>query len=41
MTNKEIVEEFTQVVFNERHLELIDKYMHDDYVQHNPTVAQG
>ncbi len=41
MTNKEIVEEFTKVVFNGKDLSVIDKYMKDDYIQHNPTVAQG
>ncbi len=41
MTNKEIVEEFTKVVFNGKDLSVVDKYMKDDYKQHNPTVAQG
>ena len=41
MTNAEIVREFTEVVFNGKDLSVIDKYMRDDYIQHNPTVAQG
>lgn len=41
MTNKEIVIKFTEEVFNQGHLELIPRYMREDYIQHNPTVAQG
>lgn len=41
MTNKEIVIEFTEKVFNAHNLEHLGRYMHDDYVQHNPAVAQG
>jgi predicted SnoaL-like aldol condensation-catalyzing enzyme len=41
MTNKEIVQEFTKVVFNEKNLEVLDQYMKEDYIQHNPTVKQG
>ena len=41
MSNKDIVRAFTQNVFNARDLSRLDDYMHDDYIQHNPTVAQG
>lgn len=41
MTNAEIVKEFTQIVFNQKKLDMIDRYMKEDYIQHNPTVAQG
>ena len=41
MTNAEIVREFTEIVFNGKDLSVIDVYMRDDYIQHNPTVAQG
>ncbi|HIQ99814.1 MAG TPA: ester cyclase [Candidatus Scybalocola faecavium] len=41
MSNKEIVMEFVKVVFNGKDLSVVDKYMKDDYKQHNPTVAQG
>lgn len=41
MTNKEIVIKFTEEVFNGKDLSLIPLYMKEDYIQHNPTVAQG
>ncbi|HAL74608.1 MAG TPA: hypothetical protein DCM45_05895 [Clostridiales bacterium] len=41
MTNKDIVRQFTEEVFNQGKLELIPQYMREDYKQHNPTVAQG
>lgn len=41
MTNRDIVIQFTEEVFNKGKLELIPQYMREDYKQHNPTVAQG
>jgi predicted SnoaL-like aldol condensation-catalyzing enzyme len=41
MTNKEIVIQFTEEVFNNKQLERIPEFMREDYKQHNPTVAQG
>lgn len=41
MTNKEIVQEFTKIVFNEKNLDVLEQYMKEDYIQHNPTVEQG
>lgn len=41
MTNKEIVLEFYEKVFNGWDLSEIDRYMWDDYRQHSPEVADG
>lgn len=41
MDNKAIVKAYIERVFNAHDLGCIDEYMHDDYVQHNPNVAQG
>lgn len=41
MTNKEIVLNFIEECFNQKNLTDIDIYMKEDYLQHNPTVAQG
>jgi predicted SnoaL-like aldol condensation-catalyzing enzyme len=39
--NKRIVREFYEEVFNKRNLAVTDRYMHDDYIQHNPDADQG
>jgi predicted SnoaL-like aldol condensation-catalyzing enzyme len=39
--NKRVVEEFYQEVFRKRDLTVLDRYMHDAYVQHNPDASQG
>lgn len=39
--NKEIVEFFCDAVFNRHDLSILDEYMRDDYIQHNPNVATG
>jgi predicted SnoaL-like aldol condensation-catalyzing enzyme len=39
--NKKVVREFYEEVFQKHHLNLVDRFMHDDYVQHNPDVRQG
>lgn len=41
MGNKEIVRSFIETVFNGHDLSVVEQYMHEDYLQHNPTVAQG
>lgn len=41
MTNKEIVREFIETVFNRHDLSAVPKYIAEDYIQHNPNVAQG
>lgn len=40
-TNKDIVLEFYEKVFNGWDLSCIDEYMHDDYKQHSPGVNDG
>jgi len=40
-TNKSIVDEFYNDVFIRHDLSRLDKYMRDDYIQHNPDVKQG
>ena len=39
--NREIVESFYTDVFIRHDLSRLDKYMRDDYIQHNPDVSQG
>ena len=39
--NKKVVREFYDEVFRKHDLAAADRYMHDDYVQHNPDVSQG
>ena len=39
--NKQLLAEFGAEVFGKKNLDNLDKYMHDDYIQHNPLVAQG
>ena len=41
MNNKEIVLNFIEECFNQKDLSKIEHYMKADYIQHNPTVAQG
>ena len=41
MSNKDIIIRFTNEVFNKKDLTLVDSFIHEDYRQHNPTVAQG
>ena len=40
-SNKEIVKEFYEKVFNGWDVSAVDEYMRDDYKQHSPGVAQG
>jgi predicted SnoaL-like aldol condensation-catalyzing enzyme len=39
--NKKIVREFYDVVFRKHDLAAVDRFMHDDYIQHNPDARQG
>ncbi len=40
-SNKEIVEALVDAVFVRHDLSTLDELMRDDYIQHNPDVAQG
>jgi len=40
-TNKQVVREFYEEVFRKHDLGAVDRFMHDDYIQHNPDAAQG
>jgi predicted SnoaL-like aldol condensation-catalyzing enzyme len=39
--NKKIVREFYEVVFQKHDLKAVGRYMHEDYIQHNPDADQG
>jgi steroid delta-isomerase-like uncharacterized protein len=39
--NKSVVEEFISRVFVNHDFSVLDRIMRDDYIQHNPDVAQG
>jgi predicted SnoaL-like aldol condensation-catalyzing enzyme len=39
--NKTIVREFYDAVFRRHNLAAVDRFMHDDYIQHNPDTRQG
>ncbi len=39
--NKEVIRKFYQEFFNDHIVDSADKYVRDDYVQHNPGVEQG
>ena len=41
MTNKELIEAFYEEFFNGHDISAADKYVREDYIQHNPGVAQG
>ena len=41
MTNKELIKAFYQEFFNDHDVESALKYIREDYIQHNPGVAQG
>ncbi|MDE7310545.1 MAG: ester cyclase [Eubacterium sp.] len=41
MTNKEVIQAFYQEFFNDHVIEAADKYVKEDYMQHNPGVGQG
>jgi predicted SnoaL-like aldol condensation-catalyzing enzyme len=39
--NKKVVREFYEEIFRKHNLAVTDRYMHDDYIQHNPDADQG
>ena len=39
--NKKIVVQFYQKLFGDKDISVIDQYIVDDYIQHNPGVADG
>ena len=39
--NKKLIEDFCNTVFVRHDLSDLDRFMKDDYIQHNPDVAQG
>lgn len=39
--NKRIVRNFYEEVFHRRDLSVADRFMHNDYIQHNPDADQG
>jgi predicted SnoaL-like aldol condensation-catalyzing enzyme len=39
--NKKVVRDFYEEVFRKHDLAAVDRFMHDDYIQHNPDAAQG
>lgn len=39
--NKSLVQEFYDQVFSRGYTSNIDRFMRDDYIQHNPTCADG
>ncbi len=39
--NREVIELLVAEVFNGHKFDMLDKYMRDDYIQHNPDVPQG
>jgi predicted SnoaL-like aldol condensation-catalyzing enzyme len=39
--NKRLVYDFWREVFEGGHMELVDKYLAEDYIQHNPQVPTG
>ena len=41
MTNKEVITAFYKEFFNDHVIEAADKYVREDYIQHNPGVDQG
>ena len=41
MTNKEIVLNFYRDFWNAHDVSTVAQYVHEDYIQHNPSVEQG
>jgi predicted SnoaL-like aldol condensation-catalyzing enzyme len=39
--NKKVVRDFYDEVFRRHNLDAVGRFMHDDYIQHNPDAAQG
>lgn len=41
MSNKDVIRAFYQEFFNDHVIEAAEKYVKEDYIQHNPGVPQG
>jgi predicted SnoaL-like aldol condensation-catalyzing enzyme len=41
MNNKDVIRNFYQEFFNDHVIEAAEKYVREDYIQHNPGVGQG
>jgi predicted SnoaL-like aldol condensation-catalyzing enzyme len=39
--NKKLVANLYQEIFGDKNIEAVDKYIGDNYIQHNPAVADG
>jgi len=39
--NQALIGKFAEEVFTNKKLDGLDKYMHENYIQHNPLVPQG
>ena len=39
--NKKVIRAFYAEVFQKRDLSAVDRFMHENYIQHNPDVCQG
>jgi predicted SnoaL-like aldol condensation-catalyzing enzyme len=39
--NKKVIRDFYGKVFGKHDLTVLDQFMYDDYIQHNPDVPQG
>jgi predicted SnoaL-like aldol condensation-catalyzing enzyme len=39
--NKKVVRDFYEEVFHKHNLSAVSRFMHDDYIQHNPDADQG
>jgi predicted SnoaL-like aldol condensation-catalyzing enzyme len=39
--NKRVVHEFYETIFKNHDLNRVERFMHEDYIQHNPDTAQG
>lgn len=40
-SNKQIVGNFYRDIIRDQKLELLDKYVHDNYIQHSPMLKDG
>ena len=40
-SNKQIVANFYRDIIRDQKLELVDNYVHDDYIQHSPMLKDG
>ena len=39
--NKQVVRDFYELVFHQRDLSAVSRFMREDYIQHNPDADQG